>query len=273
MGTTREITTAGGRYGLRMTRWLGRPDGDLREGGEVTLWMGGPDESKPEGTDDVAHLHGAGWEDFLARLEASLAGRPTDFLSIEPTIDPLWATAGDQAYPAELPVVTSTGETSTLEAERWVAAPSDVVWDRLSTRSGLEQWYVNAVSGHLVVGGRFRCVFDQGEATGEVLTCTPERELAVTWQWAGVSSSSRMTVTLTPETRDGLPGTRVRWREDDATGDVEAYAAGLHSHLVGLDRASRGLPSAPSRWYADFVSAFSQRNGSYANPFGSPRVS
>ncbi|MEP6630809.1 MAG: SRPBCC domain-containing protein [Lapillicoccus sp.] len=342
-GTTREITTAGGRYGLRMTRtydtdaddlwsawtdpsrmarWLGRPDGELREGGEVTLWMGGPDDTTPpEGTDDVAHLqvlhcarperltvrwawsqdepslvdlrltplgegqtlleldhvvldrdgatgYGSGWEDFLARLEASLAGRPTDFASIEPAVDPLWATAGDQAYPAELPAVTSTGDTSTLEAERWMAAPPDAVWERLSTRSGLEQWYVNAVSGDLAVGGRFRCVFDQGEATGEVLTCTPERELVVTWQWAGVSHTSRMTVALAPEVRDGLPGTRVTWREEDASGNVEAYAAGLHSHLVGLDRASRGLPSTPTRWYADFVSAFSQLTGRYANPFG-----
>lgn len=340
-GTTREITTAGGRYGLRMTRtydtdaddlwsawtdparmarWLGSPDGDLREGGEVTLRMGGPSASTPEGTDDIARLHvlhcsrperltvrwawgqeepslvdlrltplgdlqtlleldhvvldrdaatgyGSGWEDFLARLEASLTGRPTDGPSLEPVVDPLWARAAEQAYPAALPAMTSTGDTSTLEVERWMAAPPEAVWNRLSTRSGLEQWYVNAVSGDLAVGGRFRCVFDQGEATGEVLTCTPERELAVTWQWAGVSSSSRMTVTLSPEVRDDLPGTRVAWREEGVTGNVAAYAAGLHSHLAGLDRASRGVPSTPSRWYADFVSAFSRLTGRYANPF------
>lgn len=340
-GTTREITTAAGRFGLRMTRaydtdpedlwsawtepermtrWLGRPDGDLREGGELTLWMGGADELKPADADDVAlvrilhcarperltvrwawgqdepslvdlrlvplgegqtlleldHVvldrdgatgYGPGWEDFLVRLDAAIAGRPADVASTEPVVAPLWSTAADQAYPALLPTVTSTGETSVLEAERWLAASPADVWDCLSTRAGLERWYVNALIGDLAVGGRFRCVFDQGEATGEVLSCTPERELAVTWQWAGVESMSRMTVTLSPEVRDGLPGTRVAWREDDATGNVAAYAAGLHSHLVGLDRASSGLPSTPSRWYADFVLALSRLTGRYTNPF------
>ncbi len=76
-----------------------------------------------------------------------------------------------------------------------------------------------------------------------------------------------MTVTLTPERRDSAAGTRVAWREDDATGNTAAYAAGLHAHLVGLDRAARGLTSRPSRWYADFVIAFSQLGGQYANPF------
>ncbi len=261
-GTTREITTASGRHGLRMTRsyatdaddlwsawtdpermarWLGRPEGDLREGGDLTLWMGGPDDTKPaDGSDDVAHVqvihcarperltvrwaggqdeasildlrltatapettlleldhvvlerdgatgYGSGWEDFLARLDAAVAGRPVDFASIEPAIDPLWATATEHARPADLPSVTATGSTSRLDASRWVAAAPGAVWACLSTKAGLEQWYVNEVSGDLAPHGSFRCAFDQARRPAG---CSTARR-STSWPSAGSGPGSR----------------------------------------------------------------------------------
>lgn len=85
------------------------------------------------------------------------------------------------------------------------------------------------------------------------------------WQRDGLETTSRMTVTLTPEDRDGDVGTHVAWREEGVTGDVAAYAAGLHAHLVGLDRAARGLPSTATRWSADSVIARSELEGAYTN--------
>ncbi|MEO9153294.1 MAG: SRPBCC domain-containing protein [Lapillicoccus sp.] len=218
--------------------------------------------------DEQATGYGAGWEDLLARLEAAVTGRDPGFESVEPQLAPRWAGARPHARPAPLPRVTRTGATARLDLDRWVAAEPAVVWECLVTADGLRRWYVTDVSGALSPGGRFRCVFDRGAATGEVLRCDPARELSVRWQWEGVDQASRMTVTLTAQTRDGVGGTRVAWREDDATGDVVAYGAGLHAHLAGLDRAARGLTSSETRWTADFGIALSRLKGHATDPFG-----
>lgn len=130
----------------------------------------------------------------------------------------------------------------------------------------MRRWAVNEVTGTLSPGDSFRCVFDQGAASGEILRCDPQHELSASWQWDGTDRATRMTVTLTPERRDRALGTHVVWREDDATGDVAAYAAGLHAHLAGLDRAARGLPSTVTRWGADLVIALSELQGRYTAP-------
>lgn len=343
-GTIREITTAAGQFGLslsrtyasdvddlwsawtdpeRMARWLGRPFGDLREGGVARLVMSGPDgtEPPPGETDDGATItilhcdaptrlivkwvyghedpsivdltlkpgnpghtllrldhvvlgeeqargYGAGWEDFLTRLAAALEGRDPQFDTLEPQLAPLWGTASCAARPALLPTTTRTDGTDRLDHERWVAADPAAVWDCLSTAEGLRRWYVNDVTGDLCPGGSFRCVFDQGTATGEVLACDPRHELRVSWRWDGADRVSRMTLTLTAQTRDGVDGTHVAWREHGASGDLAAYGAGIHAHLVGLDRAARGLVGADTRWSADFVLALSQLKAAYTNPFG-----
>jgi len=50
--------------------------------------------------------YGAGWEDFLARLEAALTGDDPQFASVETLLAPKWAAALAHGRPAQLPVVT-----------------------------------------------------------------------------------------------------------------------------------------------------------------------
>lgn len=340
-GTTRQVVRLGARSGLRVTRtyptdvsdlwscwtdptrlarWLGRPEGDLREGAELRLVMGAaagqpldpgattgfarlrvlhcdpphrltvrwawedeepslvdlrlrPVTDDPDRTELVLeHLvldepaargYGAGWEDFLLRLDAAVTGRDPGFADLETDLAPHWQ---DEATPYPLPQV-SGGEPATLRTQRWVAAPPEAVWHHATSGPALERWYATTAEVDPRVGGTVRCTFDQGAATGEVVRCRAPYELAVTWRWDHAEATSLMTLELEPVERDGVAGTLVTWREDGATGNVTGYAAGLHAHLAGLARSATGLPSTDSRWYADFVLTYSALRGRYVDPF------
>lgn len=262
-GTTREITTAADCFGLsmsrtyaasapdlwsawtepdRLARWLGRPFGELREGGSLRLVKAGPDSVEPpHGVTDscadiivlhcraperltvrwawgdeppsivdlvltpldaertVLHLdhvvldqdnataYGAGWEGFLARLDAVVAGTDSQFESIEPQLKPMWESALSIARPVPLPTITSTGLTSHLDLERWVAADPAAVWDCVTTTEGLRRWYVNEITGAMAPGGSFRCVFDQDAGVARSCAATPRTSS----RWAGSGTGWR----------------------------------------------------------------------------------
>lgn len=342
-GTTRQIVRLPDRAGLRvsrtyptdvadlwscwtdparLTRWLGRPEGERREGAELRLVMGAAAQrpSDPEATTGFArvrvlhcdpphrltvrwawedqepslvdlhlrpvgddpertelvleHLvldeagargYGAGWEDFLLRLDAAVTGRDPGFADLEAELAPYWR---GEATPYPLPEVTGgDGEPVTLRTQRWVAATPDAVWECLASGPALERWYATTAQVDPRVGGEFRCTFDQGAATGEVRRCDAPSELAVTWRWDGGDTESVMTLTLEQQERGGVGGTLVSWREEGATGNVVGYAAGLDAHLAGLARAATGLTSRDTRWYADFLLAYSALRGRYVDPF------
>ena len=70
--------------------------------------------------------------------------------------------------------------------------PADL-WDALIRPERLKRWFA-PVTGDLKLGGRYQV---EGNASGTVLECEPEKKVALTWEFAG--ATSWVNVTLTPE--------------------------------------------------------------------------
>jgi uncharacterized protein YndB with AHSA1/START domain len=69
----------------------------------------------------------------------------------------------------------------------------DDLWDALTNAERIPRWFM-PVSGDLRLGGRYQL---QGNAGGEITTCSPPRHLAVTWEHGG--QVSWVTVRLAEE--------------------------------------------------------------------------
>lgn len=70
--------------------------------------------------------------------------------------------------------------------------PADL-WDALTRADRIKRWFA-PVTGDLKLGGRYQV---EGNASGTVLECEPERKVALTWEFGGIPTW--VTVTLTPE--------------------------------------------------------------------------
>lgn len=70
--------------------------------------------------------------------------------------------------------------------------PADL-WDALTRPGRIKRWFA-PVTGELKLGGRYQV---EGNASGTVLECEPERKVALTWEFGG--AMSWVYVTLTPE--------------------------------------------------------------------------
>ena len=197
--------------------------------------------------------YGGGWEDFLFRLEADLAGDDPGALSwddVNTVIGPEWqrllAGAGDDG---RWPRIEHDG--TVIRARHVVAATSADVWRALTRDVG---WF-GVVTGDLAVGGNWEITWDQGSATGTVRDCMPERSFATSWRWAhdpADTPDGTVTVTLTPT----ASGTIVDLCHEHAGDAAAGYAAGWHAHLRDLESAVRGRPRAEADWQADWEAAF-----------------
>jgi uncharacterized protein YndB with AHSA1/START domain len=78
-----------------------------------------------------------------------------------------------------------------LTAERRYPATIDEVWDALTDAERVPRW-MTPISGDLHVGGRFQL---EGQAGGEILSCTPPRQLSLTWEFGGQVSWVDVTLT------------------------------------------------------------------------------
>lgn len=67
------------------------------------------------------------------------------------------------------------------------------LWDALTNQERLPRWFA-PVEGELRLGGRFHV---QGNASGTITACEPNRHFAGTWEFAG--ATSWIEVSLTPE--------------------------------------------------------------------------
>ena len=119
--------------------------------------------------------------------------------------------------------------------ERTYPAPAEDVWDALTSAERIARW-LTPITADLQLVGRYQL---EGNAGGEILTCKPPRDLAVTWEFAG-------TVTWVDVHLDEDPdgGTRLRL-EHLAHIDPDdpfmqqfgpgAVGIGLDLSLLGLD--------------------------------------
>jgi uncharacterized protein YndB with AHSA1/START domain len=57
----------------------------------------------------------------------------------------------------------------------------DDLWDALTNAERIPRWFL-PISGDLRLGGRYQL---QGNAGGEITTCAPPRNFAVTWEFGG----------------------------------------------------------------------------------------
>lgn len=65
--------------------------------------------------------------------------------------------------------------------ERTYPASVEDVWDALTSPERIPRWLM-PITGDLQLGGRYQL---EGNAGGEILTCKPPRDLAVTWEFGG----------------------------------------------------------------------------------------
>ncbi|KQX38666.1 polyketide cyclase [Devosia sp. Root436] len=128
--------------------------------------------------------------------------------------------------------------------------PPDL-WDALTRPERIKRWFA-PVSGDLKLGGRYSV---EGNASGTVLECEPEKKVALTWEFAG--AISWVNLTLTPEGA----GTRLELEHIahisphwDRFGPG-AVGIGWDLSFMGLARYLADLsfempPEAAAQWYA-----------------------
>jgi uncharacterized protein YndB with AHSA1/START domain len=137
-----------------------------------------------------------------------------------------------------------------LTAERRYPAGPDEVWDALTNPERIPRWFT-PVTGDFRVGGHYQL---ENQAGGEVLRCTPPRELSLTWEFGG--QVSWVDVTLTPvDDRTHLllehtaPVDPKMW-EEFGPGAVgigwEMALMGLHEHLLSPESP----PGTVEAWLA-----------------------
>ena len=79
-----------------------------------------------------------------------------------------------------------------LASRVYDTTPADL-WDALIRPERIKRWFA-PVSGDLKLGGRYHI---EGNASGTVVECEPEKKVALTWEFAG--ATSWVNLTLTPE--------------------------------------------------------------------------
>lgn len=104
------------------------------------------------------------------------------------------------------------------------------LWNALTTPERLPRWFL-PVSGDLRLGGRYQF---EGNASGTITECEPNRRLAATWEYGG--NVTWVTVALTPE----AGGTRLEL-EHVAIVDPKWGRAGSGGVGIGWDLSFMGM--------------------------------
>lgn len=154
---------------------------------------------------------------------------------------------------------------------------TDDLWEACTDAGRLARWFA-PVHGDLRLGGRYQV---EGNASGEVVACEPQRSFAVTWEFGG--DTSDLVVQITP---DGA-GARLTLTHEHA-GDADSpfwLQFGPGATGVGWDLALLGLamhvvtgqdrPEDPEAFVRlpvarDFIRASSQRWGEASVRAGTP---
>lgn len=65
------------------------------------------------------------------------------------------------------------------------------LWDALTQPDRIKRWF-SPVTGDLRLGGRYQV---EGNASGTITTCEPEKRIGLTWEFAGATSWVNLTLT------------------------------------------------------------------------------
>lgn len=141
--------------------------------------------------------------------------------------------------------LTGSGDRPVVDVERRLAMSPAEVWDAIVDPARLARWLGTIESGERPsVGSTFGLRLGDAaddRADCRLLTCEPERGLAIAWQWAGEPDS---VVHLTLEAQEG--GTVLRLRHELVAPQPTAdYGAGWEAHLDGLADALADLAPRP----------------------------
>ncbi len=200
--------------------------------------------------DDVVE-YGGGWEGFITRLAAHLAGEPVpDSAAVEALTMPRWR-AGVEALADRWPRLEPDG--GIIELEREVPADPATVWRAITEPGTLSSWF-GAFSGDR---SAWTIEFDNGSALGCVRECEPDRRLVTTWRWDVEVAEGLLTVELQPAGE----GTTVRLRHEGIPGPLAGMAAGWHAHLEVLVATLAGDHRAAQNWSAEFAVARAMLRG------------
>ncbi|HEY3506395.1 MAG TPA: SRPBCC domain-containing protein [Actinocatenispora sp.] len=161
-------------------------------------------------------------------------------------------------------------------SQSYPTTPEDL-WQACTRPERLARWFA-PVSGELRLGGRYQV---EGNASGEVLACSPPRSFTVTWDLAG--DTSRLTVRVEAENdrarltieheHTGAAGSDF-WAQfgPGATGvGWDLALLGLSLHLVG----GQDRPASPDAFVQAeparrFIRAASERWGEASVRAGTP---
>ena len=119
-----------------------------------------------------------------------------------------------------------------VRASREYPTGIDDLWEALTSAERIPRWFL-PVSGDLRPGGRYAL---EQNASGEILTCEPPRQLGITWEYGGQVSWVEVRLTAEDEERTRLVLEHVAHVPPEMWDQFGPGAVG-----VGWDQALLGL--------------------------------
>ncbi|HYO59757.1 SRPBCC family protein [Archangium sp.] len=133
-------------------------------------------------------------------------------------------------------------------ASRTYSTTPDDLWNTITDPERLRRWF-SPVSGELRLGGRYQI---EGNASGTITACEPQKSFALTWEYGGDTSwlAVRLTPVANDRTRLDLEHTQIpgdHWKKYGAG----ATGVGWDLTLLGLDQfTTEGRTVDPIAWPA-----------------------
>jgi uncharacterized protein YndB with AHSA1/START domain len=112
------------------------------------------------------------------------------------------------------------------------------LWDAITNIERIPRWFL-PISGELRLGGRYQL---KGNAAGTITRCTPPRDLAVTWEFAGEVSWVTVQLSQTSDNSVLLHLEHVAHVTDERWGQFGPGAVGVGFSWVSAGTSRPALP-------------------------------